>query len=159
MPSTAWESVEAHIAYTKDPSYKDFGADITQFCEPNGFFHVPFSGAYEEILSKAPVVEFLTVKLAEGTEKEAFEKSLGGLKEIGEATLPKDAFHGFAHGWSVEDDRRFVLLAGWDSKETHDQWKGTLDGEQINKAFGVFREGVEQVEMVHVDVANGSRKH
>ncbi|TGZ78662.1 hypothetical protein EX30DRAFT_397650 [Ascodesmis nigricans] len=153
-----WESVAHHITYTQSPSYPPFLASISTFCTPLGFYHVPLTPDPSTLLATAPVVELFTATLEDATDKEEWVNGLAELMKVGEETLPKEGVYGFAHGWSVEQERRFVLLAGWESREVHEAWERGLTGEQRERGLGPLGRGVKGVELVHVDLREGSGK-
>jgi heme-degrading monooxygenase HmoA len=121
------------------PTFGPFISSLTYFSEPS-YIHASVQAP------STPCVEWVTVYLKPETEKDEWVKGLDALKEIlGERQI--------SAGWVAENERAFVVLIGWESKEEHLEWKERLTEQEVTQAMVMFRnEGVSKVEMCHVEV-------
>ncbi|KAL9119330.1 MAG: hypothetical protein Q9187_004119 [Circinaria calcarea] len=157
-----WDSVEAHIAYTKLPVFPPLSARLRSLVDGKAYLiHVHFephpplavlSGSF------SPVTEILTVYLPSSTSPESqkayeqnFAKFMKVLEECGEG------YRGYRSGWVVEEleheslggkGKAYLAAIGWDSVEKH---QATREKEKFKENIGLLKsEGVTGLEMHHV---------
>lgn len=157
-----WDSVEAHIAYTKLPLFPPLNARLLSLVDGDAYlYHVHFephpplavlSGSF------SPVTEFLTAYLPSSTSLESqkayeqnFAKFMKVLEECGEG------YRGYRSGWVVEEleheslggkGKAYCGAIGWETVEKH---QATREKEKIKENAGLLKtEGVTGLEMHHV---------
>ncbi|KAF8544694.1 hypothetical protein BDD12DRAFT_872430 [Trichophaea hybrida] len=129
-----WDSIASQEAHIASPAYGSFIAGVRSFCEPlavRSKLEVP----------KAKVVEWATIYLKPETDKDEWVKGVEALKAVLEGAP------------IMENERAYVVLIGWDSKEAHLDWKKGLGEDDATKGMAMFRSsGVARVELSHVEV-------
>lgn len=112
----------------------------------------------------APVIEWCTIHIGHDTVREEWEKGVDALREVLENTAADKGYRGLGAGWSLESDREFIVMIGWETKEAHTSWKAGLDADLAEKGMVLFRKGAKSVKIVHIkiegevtEVANGNK--
>jgi heme-degrading monooxygenase HmoA len=137
-----WDSMASHEALQSSPGYGPFVAQVQKFAEPS-LVHSHIT------VPKAPVVEWCTVTLAADTNPKTWEAGFEALKSGLEGA---EGYYGISAGWTVELQRTYQVLIGWESKEAHVSWKEKLTPKEAAEAMAMFRNGVEKVTMWHVQI-------
>ncbi|KAI5820815.1 hypothetical protein BZA77DRAFT_299923 [Pyronema omphalodes] len=134
-----WDSIEAHESFQSMTIFESFMSSLTYFSEPS-YIHASVQ------VPSTSCVEWVAVHLKPETEKNEWVKGLDALKEaLGERQI--------SAGWVSENERAFVVLIGWESKEEHLEWKAGLTEQEVTRAMAMFRSGgVSKVELCHVQV-------
>lgn len=111
-----WESLDAHLAFRKSPSYPELVEGVKVFfASKPEMVHANLTTPCERALS-APATEIAFITLQEGSTKEELDPLVVTL----EAELAKaPGSHGSSWGWSVEKEGVYVGVVGWDSVAAH----------------------------------------
>lgn len=109
---SVWESLDAHLAFRKSPSYPELVEGVKVFfASKPEMVHANLTTPCERALS-APATEIAFISLQEGSTKEELDPLVATL----EAELAKaPGSHGSSWGWSVEKEGVIVGVVGWDS--------------------------------------------
>lgn len=112
-----WETVGHHKALVDNKElYPLMGKSIGESAAKIEFVqHTHLSTPTPEDALKAPITEFVIFSLKEGTDVEEFK---GVLSKFVAPILATDAVKNRG-GWGpiVEDERKFAIVLGWNSKE------------------------------------------
>lgn len=113
--STAWESVEHHLAITKDPKYPELAKNLHPYIQPGSvsFQHVKFNKDPSTTLFTAPVTEVAVITFKSGTSEETV-KALEGVSKALDGAKGQVAN---AYGESVENKGVWIIVVGWESIE------------------------------------------
>lgn len=139
-----WETVGHHKALVDNKElYSLMGKSIGESAAKIEFVqHTHLSTPAPEDALKAPITEFVIFTLNEGTDVEEFK---GVLSKFVAPILATDAVKNRG-GWGpiVEDERKFAIVLGWDSKEVRN-WlynfvnvMGVLTGHEQQEFEKVF---------------------
>ncbi|KAI0808922.1 hypothetical protein BC629DRAFT_1075150 [Irpex lacteus] len=127
-----WETVGHHKALLDNKDVAPTMAkSIGQIAAKFEFVqHTFLSTSTPEDSLNAPITEFVFWDLKEDTDKEEFK---GLLSELIDKILASDAVKNRG-GWGsvVENDRRFAVVLGWNSKEVHARSSFPLPGRVID---------------------------
>jgi len=146
----SWNKLSDHVAFTQSEGYKPFIGKI-KWAARDGtkIVHAELHPDNPQI-DEAPVSEWCTITLSEGTTREEF---LANFKEF-EKGLKGEGYRWHSAGWVVENPRDYLLLIGWDSVKAHADWRASEIGQT---AVGHLKKGVDDIHMIHVK--NGGKFH
>jgi len=116
-----WESLDAHLNFSKQPHYKPFTEELLALLtgsEPIKFIHVPFKPFPPSNALQGPIVEYtlFNTKTSDPNAKEELEKVT---KEILDLADKHPKCHGTAFAPAVENPDQLVLLLSWPTVEAH----------------------------------------
>lgn len=118
-----WDSHDAHVKMIDDPQYKPFIGKILEWSSGPTFYHAALKPHPPTPVFMSPVAEVAKFAIAVTREEwavlyEEFEK---GLKNA-------PGYKAHSAGWTIEDEKDFVLVIGWESVEAHTSWAKTESG-------------------------------
>lgn len=126
------------------PEYEPFVGKILTWCSKPSFFHAAFNPHPPTPAFTSPVTEigkfFIVPEMSKVEWLKGYAEFEKGLK-----TAPGYKAH--SGGWSVEDEKCFVLAIGWESVEAHLEWKKTEAGDS---SINYIRNGMGKGEMWHM---------
>lgn len=67
----------------------------------------------------------------------------------------ENGFHGIATGCVEEDERKFVLVHGWESQDAFRAYYASLDEAKIEALRKPLKADLESLEQVFVDLKSG----
>ncbi|KAL3482792.1 hypothetical protein BJX62DRAFT_245525 [Aspergillus germanicus] len=156
-----WDTLEAHEAANKDPTYLPAVIPIASVCSgPHTVFHARFQPHPPNVLASAPVTEVMTSYFPANYSTEDQKQYDSGTKEFLEAcqTIAGGPLSSSA-GWVEEIQeiqggemaKAYVALLGWDSVEHHMAFRETEAFKELTKKMERPK-GLKKMESVHVRV-------
>lgn len=143
MNHKAWGSQADQEAFRAQPEFSQFANETLKWATgPPSVVRAPLR-PHPPPVDTAPVTEWCTVTLSEGTKQEDFEKNF---KEV-EKRFVWEGYHWHSSGWVVGNPRSYLLLIGWDSVKAHADWRESEIGKEAVKYLSI---GVDDIHMVHV---------
>ncbi|KAL1747082.1 hypothetical protein HDZ31DRAFT_80776 [Schizophyllum fasciatum] len=151
-----WDKVEDHLAWKEHPEYAGVGELISPIFPGGGrVFHVDFT-PHEEFIKaiKAPVTEVSTYYFEDGPPADYLDK-LFSLRPVVEKV---DGIIASAAGITYEEleyegvkGKAVVLVAGWQSAETHAAFKETA---AYKENAALLQRSAKKQEVYHVAFVN-----
>lgn len=126
------------------PEYGPFVGELLKWSSPPSLFHAALSPHPPTPAFTSPVTEVAKLYVGPELSKEDWLKRFAKFEE-GLKVAPGYKAH--SSGWSVEDEKCYVLAIGWESVEAHFEWKKTEGG---STSINHLRNGLEKSEMWHI---------
>lgn len=110
-----WQSLKHHEAFQKSKIYPSFVAGVSNFAKSvASILHVPLRPYPANASFEAPVTEVLIATLKPDASREEFEKIIDMMHKGCKVTPGAIAS---SHGITLENDRKYVYVCGWDTIE------------------------------------------
>lgn len=157
----AWESLEAHDAFSQTPDFKPFLDTLEKHIIAGApyLFHLKLDPAGDTTALTQPVTEFISAYFSSDHSESEYSASFTEFKNKA-AQIPNVAATGLAGGWSVEphqheslgegvDGKMFGAFIGWPSIDAHMKFRETNDFKEI---IGLLRGGTKGLKVWHINL-------